>query len=227
MNLFFQDARFALRGFRKNPAFAAIAIFTLAIGIGANTSIFSVANALLLRQLPYPQPERLVLGSSERVVNSAKQGPLSWPRFQMIHDRNQSFAGVAAGSCEGSSTAFQLRLFRGFRLRGRGFWPGGSTGASSSISNSSTTRPSGEALRAWSERLACRIGSTRVPTGGVSRSGASSRPVAVRAESCLFIEAECHCPGAGTEGRLTGVGLFPTLTIAGSSKEEVFETGMA
>src|ERR1700722_1716652 len=96
MNLFFQDARFALRGFRKNPAFAAIAIFTLAVGIGANTSIFSVANALLLRQLPYPQPERLALLTSERLVNGAKQGPLSWPRFQMVHDQNRSFAGVAA-----------------------------------------------------------------------------------------------------------------------------------
>ena len=96
MKLFFQDARFALRGFRKNPAFAAIAIFTLAVGIGANTSIFSVANALLLRQLPYPQPERLALLTSERLVNGAKQGPLSWPRFQMVHDQNRSFAGVAA-----------------------------------------------------------------------------------------------------------------------------------
>ncbi len=96
MTQFLQDVRFALRGFRKNPAFAAIAIFTLAVGIGANTSIFSVANALLLRQLPYPQPERLAFISSERVVNGAKQGPLSWPRFQMVHDQNRSFAGVAA-----------------------------------------------------------------------------------------------------------------------------------
>jgi putative ABC transport system permease protein len=95
MNLILQDARFALRGFRKSPAFAAIAIFTLAVGIGANTSIFSVANALLLRQLPYPQPERLALLSSQHIVNGAK-GPLSWPRFQMVHEQNKSFAGVAA-----------------------------------------------------------------------------------------------------------------------------------
>src|SRR5271156_7011795 len=91
-----QDLRFALRGFRKTPSFAAIAIFTLAVGIGANTSIFSVANALLLRQLPYPQPERLALLSSEQAVNGAKKGPLSWPRFQMVQQQNKPFAAIAA-----------------------------------------------------------------------------------------------------------------------------------
>ncbi len=93
---FLQDARFALRGFRKNPAFAAIAIFTLAVGIGANTAIFSVANALLLRQLPFPEPERLALISSARPADGLQQGPLSWLRFQLVRDHNRSFSGVAA-----------------------------------------------------------------------------------------------------------------------------------
>ena len=68
-----QDARFGVRMLTKNPAFSVIAILTLAIGIGANTAIFSVANAVLFRPLPYRDPSRLVT-----VMDTKASEKLDW-----------------------------------------------------------------------------------------------------------------------------------------------------
>src|SRR5689334_7677545 len=94
------EVRLALRGFAKSPGVAAIAILTLAIGIGANTAIFSVADALLLRPLPYPHPDRLVLISGAQKGRRAEQSPLSWLRFQQIAARQKSFTAIAAFTAE-------------------------------------------------------------------------------------------------------------------------------
>jgi predicted permease len=87
-----RDVRFALRMLRKSPGFAAVAVVTLAMAIGANAVVFSVLNALVLRPLNVPQEESLY--AIERA--SDKTGNLSYPDYLDLRDRNRSFDGLAA-----------------------------------------------------------------------------------------------------------------------------------
>ena len=88
-----QDLRFALRTLRKSPAFTAVAILTLAIGIGANTAIFSVFYGVLLRPLPFPHPEQLV--HLHEVNPDGGQMNFSDPNFEDVRDQSRSLQGVA------------------------------------------------------------------------------------------------------------------------------------
>ena len=88
-----QDLRYAIRQLRKSPGFATVAVITLALGIGANTAIFSVANGVLLRNLPYTQPERLALvWSTGEGINNRNQ--LSFTDIDDYRTRNKVFESV-------------------------------------------------------------------------------------------------------------------------------------
>ena len=84
-----QDLRFGLRVLRKSPSFTAVAVLTLALGIGANTTIFSVVNALVLRPLPVERPKELAF------LENVHYGPgQSFPNYKDLRERNQTFAGL-------------------------------------------------------------------------------------------------------------------------------------
>jgi predicted permease len=94
METLWQDVRYSLRVLGKNPSFAAIAILTLALGIGANTALFSVVNGVLLRPLPYPQPDRIV-AISEKTANFERSS-ISYPNFLDWQRANSTFSSIAA-----------------------------------------------------------------------------------------------------------------------------------
>jgi len=102
MNGLFQDLRFAFRQLRKSPGFAAVAIITLALGIGANTAIFSLLDQALLRSLPVKDADRLVLlkydGSNSGHLDSRTDGKFyfSYPMYRDLRDRNSVFSGLIA-----------------------------------------------------------------------------------------------------------------------------------
>jgi putative ABC transport system permease protein len=90
------DLKFALRMLAKAPGFAATAILTLAIGIGANTAIFSVVNAVLLKPLPFPNPDQLVaIGSQDTRERSIDLKSISFPDFADFRARAKSFQAIA------------------------------------------------------------------------------------------------------------------------------------
>ena len=91
MGTLLQDLRYALRMLRKNPGFTVVAAITLALGIAANTTIFSWINATLLNPIPgVSRPGEIV------AVEVGRAGPFSYPDFLDLHDRGSSFAGLTA-----------------------------------------------------------------------------------------------------------------------------------
>jgi predicted permease len=91
-----QDLRYALRALRKNAGFASVAILTLALGIGANTAIFSIANAVLLRPLPFPQASRIVALYQTLEHAGVHRNGVSYPNFANWLAQSHSFESMGA-----------------------------------------------------------------------------------------------------------------------------------
>ena len=96
MQNLWQDLRYGARMLIKRPGFTLVAVITLALGIGANTAIFSVVNAVLLRPLPYREPDRLVALWSARPERASTSRPVSTPDFEDWRAQNSVFEAMAA-----------------------------------------------------------------------------------------------------------------------------------
>jgi len=105
MEMLYQDLRYALRLLAKSPAFTAVAVLTLALGIGANTAIFTVVNAVLLRMLPIKDPQQLVIIGDPTMANGRSNGTprtdiFSYPLYKELRDRNSVFSGMCAAASD-------------------------------------------------------------------------------------------------------------------------------
>src|ERR1700689_3474549 len=100
-----QDLRYSLRALFQNPGFAAVAVLSLALGIGANTAIFSIVDAVLLKWLPVSSPQELVV-----IARNPKEPSVgfNYPDYEYIRDHNQVFSGVLVSG--GGSGAFSLTV---------------------------------------------------------------------------------------------------------------------
>src|SRR2546423_3450388 len=108
METIIRDVRYGVRSLLKRPGFTFVALITLALGIGANTAIFSVVNAVLLRPLPFKNPDRLMMVWERRENSHAANLPVSGHEFVAWKERSHSFDALA------------LIQPDGFNLTGRG-----------------------------------------------------------------------------------------------------------
>ncbi|HYY55996.1 MAG TPA: ABC transporter permease, partial [Pyrinomonadaceae bacterium] len=93
---FWQDIRYGIRVLLKSPGVTLVAVLALALGIGANTAIFSVVNAVLLRPLPFPEPDRLMVAQTVNVKRGLTQNAFSFLNFADFRSQNSSFEALSS-----------------------------------------------------------------------------------------------------------------------------------
>src|SRR5437867_9470734 len=103
------DLRYAIRQLLKNPGFTVVAVLTLSLGIGANTAMFSFVNAILLRPLPYANPDRLVMVFENHITNGWSKMNIGAPVLEEWRRQSTVFEGIGA-----------IRAWGNFALTGKG-----------------------------------------------------------------------------------------------------------
>src|SRR5213593_3394348 len=91
-----QDLRYGLRALVLRPGFSVVAVATLALGIGANATLFTLLNAVMLRSLPYPDPDRLVILWRSQPQRGQDELPFSYPNYADLKQQTRSFEGMGA-----------------------------------------------------------------------------------------------------------------------------------
>ena len=127
METLLKDIRFGIRNLLKHPTFALTALLTLAIGIGANTTIFSFVNGILLRPLPYPDSERLVVINETAPKRGIPSMSISFPNFLDWRAQNHVFEDISSYDSErfsitgreSGATSRRIRISRNFRAIAR------------------------------------------------------------------------------------------------------------
>lgn len=121
----YSDLRYAIRALRKAPGFACVAVLTLALGIGANTAVFTVVSHALIHRLPYPSDDRLLVLYGARSDNPGARGMLSAAEIAAIEESSRSLTAIAGFGLHGGYTHVgeaRTEMWQGTRV-GPAFFP--------------------------------------------------------------------------------------------------------